>query len=436
MMSVVNEKAPLLGGIGKTRLSVCTDEESLVPAPYKYRSLDSKNHGASTVCREPRVLGSTQSVIGSNWGATPSMRKIWTEMRRFDTSSELERESIELPCQEPPAASPSSVFEFSLEKLVGLMIALMLNLFLSMSFGQAFFPADWDFSASHVPREIGVQMFLFSTLLCQFVMTSASDFPCAMGMMMVENIPFMHTIAVHVQHRHGCGAVGTATVLASFAVSSVVVGVFFWILGAFKLGNAVYFFPKHVILGCIGGVGMFVVKTGLEVSTNLTLTLNHADLVAFTSAAVVPLWLVSCAYDIGLRMLNARFQISILPPLYFVLIPPTFYFFLWMCGETIETAHSNHWFFESSGHEEQDPFLIWELLKLDHVHWGTIAEMAPTIIALTIFSLMHVPINIPSLSVSTKVIVDMNKELRAHGMSNILVGLLGGCQNYTCYSNS
>lgn len=76
----------------------------------------------------------------------------------------------------------------------GVIIAVVLNLFMSMSFGQAFFPSDFNFP-SEVPRSIGVQMFLFSTLICQLVMTQVSDFPSAMGMMMVENIPFMHIIA-------------------------------------------------------------------------------------------------------------------------------------------------------------------------------------------------------------------------------------------------
>ena len=76
----------------------------------------------------------------------------------------------------------------------GVVIAVVLNLFMSMSFGQAFFPSDFSFPTD-VPRSIGVQMFLFSTIIGQLVMTQVSDFPSAMGMMMVENIPFMHIIA-------------------------------------------------------------------------------------------------------------------------------------------------------------------------------------------------------------------------------------------------
>jgi SulP family sulfate permease len=71
-------------------------------------------------------------------------------------------------------------------------------------------------------------------------------------MMMVENVPFMHHIADIVTDNLGMGDEAFATVLAAFAVSSCVVGIFFYLLGIFKVGSAVYFFPRHVITGCIG----------------------------------------------------------------------------------------------------------------------------------------------------------------------------------------
>ena len=50
----------------------------------------------------------------------------------------------------------------------------------------------------------------------------------------------------------------------------------------------------------------------------------------------------------------------------------------------------------------------------------------PTMIALVMFSLIHVPINIPAFGVSSNVDVDMNAELMAHGYSNGIVGIVGG----------
>jgi SulP family sulfate permease len=56
--------------------------------------------------------------------------------------------------------------------------------------------------------------------------------------------------------------------------------------------------------------------------------------------------------------------------------------------------------------------------------------------ALSFFGTLHVPINIPALAVSTQQDVDTNSEIIGHGISNLLSGLAGTCQNYLVYSNS
>jgi hypothetical protein len=83
------------------------------------------------------------------------------------------------------SSQATSFIGSALQKLPGLIIAITLNLFLSVSFGPALFPASMDFPKG-IPSSIGVQMWLFSTLTSQIVMTSQSDFPAAMGMMMVR----------------------------------------------------------------------------------------------------------------------------------------------------------------------------------------------------------------------------------------------------------
>lgn len=65
-----------------------------------------------------------------------------------------------------------------------------------------------------------------------------------------------------------------------------------------------------------------------------------------------------------------------------------------------------------------------------------ILESFPTMVALVLFSLIHVPINIPAFALSSKVDADMNQELIAHGISNMLAGSCGGLQNYLAYTQS
>ena len=49
-------------------------------------------------------------------------------------------------------------------------------------------------------------------------------------------------------------------------------------------------------------------------------------------------------------------------------------------------------------------------------------------------SLIHVPVNVPALAATTGVEADLNKELRAHGVANLLCGLSGALQTYMAYS--
>ena len=49
--------------------------------------------------------------------------------------------------------------------------------------------------------------------------------------------------------------------------------------------------------------------------------------------------------------------------------------------------------------------------------------------ALTFFGILHVPINVPALGLTTgEDNVDVDRELRAHGLSNALSGLCGSIQ--------
>ena len=60
-----------------------------------------------------------------------------------------------------------------------------------------------------------------------------------------------------------------ATTILSFSISSIITGMVFFLLGYLKLGSLTSFFPRHILLGCIGGVGWFLVATGIEVSARL-----------------------------------------------------------------------------------------------------------------------------------------------------------------------
>lgn len=99
-------------------------------------------------------------------------------------------------------------------------------------------------------------MFLFSTVIGQMVFTLASGFRNGVGLQMVENVPFCHALAYICINEQGYGIETLSTLFFLFGFASFLVGLTFFFLGYFNCGRIVYFFPSHVLIGCIGGIGM------------------------------------------------------------------------------------------------------------------------------------------------------------------------------------
>ena len=63
------------------------------------------------------------------------------------------------------------------------------------------------------------------------------------------------------------------------------------------------------------------------------------------------------------------------------------------------------------------------------VDWIALGHTVPAMLALTFFGILHVPINIPALGLTTgEDNVDVDRELKAHGVSNALSGFCGSIQ--------
>lgn len=118
-----------------------------------------------------------------------------------------------------------------------------------------------------------------------------------------------------------------ATTILAFSVSSVVTGLVFFALGALKLGSLIGFFPRHILVGCIGGVGWFLFVTGLEVSARLdgNLTYGLETLKALMRPDTFPLWMTPLALALLLMVIQRRWSHPLIVPLYFMLVPIIFY---------------------------------------------------------------------------------------------------------------
>jgi SulP family sulfate permease len=355
-----------------------------------------------------------------------------------------------------------------LHQIPAVALIAMFHLMIGIPFGVSYFPVNWREASTVDPLQgtedgihgsfpvagkdaLGIRMFLFSTIIGQITFSFTSGFVNPISIQMIENVPFCQVLAHIVIAREGYGMKSLSTLMFMFGLSTVFVGIVFFILGKMELGRIVYFFPTHVLVGCIAGIGLFIVKTSIEVTIDKPLSLDSL-------VSSMNLFSVVIFFEIFLRILerlnvkDGKPRFALLSPIYFCMITPAFYLLLRLTNWSVDDADNAGFFFPQLDAEDEgtshsgvfdfdnifsgDLLNMWRLADLNNISWPAVVDSIPTLIALSLFSLIHVPINIPAFAISTNQEADMNLELRAHGYSNICAGLCGGLQNYMAYTQS
>jgi sulfate permease, SulP family len=323
--------------------------------------------------------------------------------------------------------------------LPAVFLGLLLNILDALSYGMILFPLGQPVFEGM--GSDGISMFYVSTIISQLIFSSGgSIFKGAIGSEMIEIVPFMHKMAFTILNKVGSDNPKSvlATTILSFALSSILTGIVFFLMGVCRLGSLIGFFPRHILIGCIGGVGFFLVVTGLEVSARLDGNLNYdlPTLQKLFRLDTLFLWTIPAVLAIVLMVTQRFVKSNFLVGGYFIGVALLFYFFKFALGFPIETLRDNGWVFGAP--PAGNPWYhFYTLYNFHAVNWEALLETVPAMFALTFFGILHVPINVPALSISTgEDNLNLDRELLAHGVTNALSGLFGSIQNYLVYTNS
>jgi sulfate permease, SulP family len=146
-----------------------------------------------------------------------------------------------------------------------------------------------------------------------------------------------------------------ATTIVSYALSSMLTGAVFYLMGRFRFGYIVGFIPRHILIGCIGGVGWFLVATGFEVSARIDGSLNYdlATLHKLIEADTIPLWACPLGLAIILFYSQTKIDNKYFLSLYILAIPLIFYFFVLALDQLDpDTLREEGWIFEGPPADE------------------------------------------------------------------------------------
>ncbi|KAJ5107911.1 hypothetical protein N7456_004586 [Penicillium angulare] len=323
--------------------------------------------------------------------------------------------------------------------LPAVLLGLLLNVLDALSYGMILFPLGEPIFADLGCD--GISMFYVSTIIAQVVFScGGSIFKGGVGSEMIEVVPFFHQMAFAIMNRIGKDNPQSviATTILAFSVSSVMTGLVFFLMGVCGLGSLIGFFPRHILIGCIGGVGYFLLQTAVEVSARLpgSFEYNLPTLQKLFHADTVALWVIPLSLAVGLLVLKRFIRSNFLVGVYFIAVGAMFYLVVLCAGISMDTLHQQGWAFDAPS-SNYPWYHFYSLYDFSAVNWTAFADTLPAMFALTFFGVLHVPINVPALGISTgEDNLNVDNELMAHGVTNALSGFTGSIQNYLVYTNS
>ncbi|WPK25405.1 hypothetical protein PUMCH_002718 [Australozyma saopauloensis] len=441
----VNRESAGLASIGVVGEDLRSEQDLADEYVLEYPSIPIDSHTQSV----PMAIGGDAS--GSSFsGTTPLIRVLNQDLSSTDLEANYGTSDSSKPSQsysssqdkwQAPKSENQNLFVRAASYLPAVFLGTLLNVLDALSYGMIMFPIGEAIFAQMAPA--GLSMFYISTVVSQLVYScGGSAFKAGIGSEMIEVTPFFHSMALNISANMAGQSQEAvlATVIVTYCLSSIVTGIIFFLLGKLKLGSLVGFFPRHILVGCIGGVGYFLVITGLEVSSRLEggILYNWATL-SFLFGDYITLlqWVIPLALTVVLIALHQRIHHSLLVPTFFIGVFIAFHILVAVNPHwNLEKARDYGWVFPAV--ENKEPWYAhYKLFRFNLVDWLSIAREFPSMLALTFFGILHVPINVPALAVSVGMDqCDVDRELVAHGYSNALSGMIGSIQNYLVYTNS
>jgi sulfate permease, SulP family len=274
----------------------------------------------------------------------------------------------------------------------------------------------------------GIGIVLFGGLIIQLIIALTSSIPGIMGGPQDSPAAILGLMAATITAKMPNTTAESKFVTVAIAVmlTSVLSGVFFLLIGGFKLGRFVRFIPYPVVGGFIAGTGLLLVKGALGVMIGDTSGITNLDIL-FTSENLLR-WVPSMIFGILLVIGSRRFQHFLTFPVLLAGTAIIFYATVWLSGQTISQIREMGWLL--------GPFPagnLWRPLNfslLAQVNWGLIVDQASNIAAVALISIVALLLNSNALELIAKRDIDLNRELIATGLANIAGGFAGSSVGY------
>eukprot|EP00566_Odontella_aurita_P001280 CAMPEP_0113529824 /NCGR_PEP_ID=MMETSP0015_2-20120614/2601_1 /TAXON_ID=2838 /ORGANISM="Odontella" /LENGTH=883 /DNA_ID=CAMNT_0000428483 /DNA_START=425 /DNA_END=3075 /DNA_ORIENTATION=- /assembly_acc=CAM_ASM_000160 len=422
--------------------------ESRLRATLLHESYRCDAAAAGAAISAKTLEGKAGSVQAFEYGRLSTIESAKSYDSIPDSSSALEEEG-----HSTAVASHSHLAV--LKSIPSIAVVAILNLLISVPFGSAYFSPDVPLGG--VERQVlGMRLCLLSMTVAQAMvgLSGLSTLDPLVLIQLASMTPFYHHFAL-LARKAAAGANENddaesyilPTTLFLMSSLTVLAGISHFAVGKLGLAKAASFFPRYVMLGLVGGCGVFFVLLSISVSVGPHLA-PDANLTAAPRAWSCQ-FLVTAAFVAGIRVLRVlipKEKFMLLDPVYFLSVPVVFYAGMFALGTSFDGAVELGYFFKDAQvSESTDPNLPsmnigWGSIDFGKIQWETTVWAMPNVLSLIILSIM---LTVPfppliSLYLGTEDTFDINTEFVSNGYANIIIGFLfpGGLFMCESYSNT
>lgn len=304
------------------------------------------------------------------------------------------------------------------------LIAGILAVILEISFAALIFSGDLSSFVSS-----GIGLALFSAMVLVLVVALTSSFPVSIAVPQDSPAAILALAGVSISALLSQSRDTSATfptIIAALALTSLLTGAFFFGLGWFRLGRFVRYIPFPVVGGFLAGTGWLLMQGGISVMTGQPLTLDSAY---FLSLPLILIrWVPGAALAVLLLLVLRRWSNALIVPSILLGAIIIFYVALSASGLSIVQARERSWMigpFPSGG-----LFQFTTVTSLLNANWGALLSQTDKIVTILIVSVIAFLLNASGIELATQRDLDFNRELKAVGFANMLVGLAGGWPGY------
>ncbi len=216
------------------------------------------------------------------------------------------------------------------------------------------------------------------------------------------------------------------TIIAAISITSILTGLLFLLVARFGLSSFVRFVPYPVVGGFLAGTGWLLFKGSLGVLTDTSITINTIS--SLFAQDMLIRWLPSLIFAMILFAVQRKVKHPLTMPAFLLVGIILFYVLLFLTNTSIADATSRGFLL--------GPFpqkALWAPLQFSsfvELNWTLILAQSGKLVSVMILSTIAILLNSNALELDTQKDVDLNRELYAAALGNMIGGFGGSPIGY------